>query len=239
MAFETAKKITEEGLESLKKYYSIYRAIVVDNEDPKNMNRVEICCPAVMGGIMAWAYPKGQHGTTNGGFKWLAPKVGDIVWVTFEYGDPTKPVWEYHGWGAKQMPTALNDPNTMGIVTPNGNIIIINDDNGTLTLKLEGDISIVNKGSTMLVSNGDTNVASIDGVLYLNDGKNEGLINIKSLTDKLNGLVRELENLRNLFNTHTHGGVTTGPGFTSPTTSMAPAFSEFKQRDYEDTKVIH
>ncbi len=35
----------------------------------------------------------------NNGFKYLAPKVGDIVFVTFEFGDPTKPLWEYHGWG--------------------------------------------------------------------------------------------------------------------------------------------
>ena len=34
MGYETAKIITEEGLEGLGRYYSIYRGIVVDNNDP-------------------------------------------------------------------------------------------------------------------------------------------------------------------------------------------------------------
>lgn len=80
MGYETAKIITEEGLEGLGRYYSVYRGIVVDNEDTeKNMNRVKVCIPEVMGGTFAWALPKGQHGSISTGFKFLAPKIGDIV----------------------------------------------------------------------------------------------------------------------------------------------------------------
>lgn len=53
----------------------------------------------------------------------MAPKNGDIVYITFEYGDPSKPLWEYHGWAQNQIPDILDDPDTMGIVTPNGNRI--------------------------------------------------------------------------------------------------------------------
>ena len=95
--YSTAKLLTEEGIEGLGRYYSVYRGIVVDNNDTeKHMNRIKVCCPEVMGGIITWAYAKGQHGSINNGFKYLAPKVGDIVFVTFEFGDPTKPLWEYH-----------------------------------------------------------------------------------------------------------------------------------------------
>ena len=77
MGYETAKIITEEGLEGLGRYYSVYRGIVVDNDDvEKKMNRVKVCVPEVMGGVFAWAYPKGQHGSISSGFKFLAPKVG-------------------------------------------------------------------------------------------------------------------------------------------------------------------
>lgn len=81
--YSTAKLLTEEGIEGLGRYYSIYRGIVVDNNDTeKHMNRIKVCCPEVMGGIITWAYAKGQHGSINNGFKYLAPKVGDIVFVT-------------------------------------------------------------------------------------------------------------------------------------------------------------
>ena len=37
-----------------------------------------------MGGTTAWAYPKGQHGSINCGFKFLTSKIGNIVFISFE-----------------------------------------------------------------------------------------------------------------------------------------------------------
>ena len=81
MAYESAKTITEQGLESLGRYYSVYRAMVVNNTDPDHMNRIKVAIPEVMGGIVLWAYSKGQHGSTGSGFKMMAPKNGDIVYI--------------------------------------------------------------------------------------------------------------------------------------------------------------
>ena len=51
--YSTARLLTEEGIEGLGRYYSIYRGIVVDNNDTeKHMNRIKVCCPEVMGGII-------------------------------------------------------------------------------------------------------------------------------------------------------------------------------------------
>ena len=78
--YSTAKLITEEGLEGLGRYYSVYRGIVVDNDDQeKHMNRIKVCCPEVMSGIISWAYPKSQHGSINNGFKFLAPKTNSAT----------------------------------------------------------------------------------------------------------------------------------------------------------------
>lgn len=54
MAYESAKTITEQGLESLGRYYSVYRAMVVNNTDPDHMNRIKVAIPEVMGGIVLW-----------------------------------------------------------------------------------------------------------------------------------------------------------------------------------------
>lgn len=240
MALETADLIIREGLESLRKYYSIYRGVVVDNNDTeKRMNRLKVTIPDVMGGITLWALPKGQHGSQNDGFKYLAPKVGDIVWITFEYGDPTKPVWEYHGWGLNQINPLLISPNRMGFVTPEGNILIIDDEDGTLNINFNGDINISTKGSVMINSAQDIMIRSQDSVM-VNDGSNQGVVKIKELTEKLNKTIQELEQLRNLFNTHVHPGVQTGPGSSGPTpTQMSTPFSTYVQTDYEDFNFIH
>lgn len=70
--------------------------------------------------------------------------------------------------------------------------------------------------------------------IVINGGGNGGLINIGTLTDKINELVRT-------FNTHTHQVSTTGSasaqqGTAAPVTSKA---SELNKKDYEDTKVTH
>ena len=79
----------------------------------------------------------------------------------------------------------------------------------------------------------DINI-NCDGVVKFNGGDNDGLVQIKKLTQKLNQLVQK-------FNEHTHAtsatvGATTAVGVISPTTSQA---STFNKSDYEDTKVKH
>ena len=66
------------------------------------------------------------------------------------------------------------------------------------------------------------------------------MIKIRELTQKLNQLVSEIETLRNIFNTHTHYGVQSGPGTTAPplTRDDHPT-SQFNQEDYENTLITH
>ena len=57
---------------------------------------------------------------------------------------------------------------------------------------------------------------------------------------KLNQTVKELEQLRSMFNSHVHSGVTTGPGSSGPTvTQVTKPFSQFQIDDYEDKSCIH
>ena len=56
MAYESAKTITEQGLESLGRYYPVYRAMVVNNTVPDHMNRIKVAIPGEMGEIVLWTY---------------------------------------------------------------------------------------------------------------------------------------------------------------------------------------
>lgn len=93
-------------------------------------------------------------------------------------------------------------------------------------------------------------VLQVDEVesIEINGGKLGGLIKIKNLTDKLNKLVREVNALKNTFNSHTHNGTITGTAaggaVTGVCTCAAPAqqaqyASEFNKNDYEDTTIKH
>ena len=215
--------LMERGIESLGRFYSIYRGMVVDNNDPNHMNSLQVAIPEIQGGIIIWALPFGQHGGLKTGFKYLAPEIGDTVYIMFEYGNPSKPLWTYHGFGLEQIPEELDDPNKMGIITPNGNLVILDETSGELNIFTEGNITIKS-----------------NKVIQFQDGANEGLIKIKELTNKLNQTISELEALRSTFNTHTHSGVQSG-GSTSavPIQQMTKSFSKYDKNDCEDKNCIH
>jgi hypothetical protein len=66
----------------------IYRATVLNNQDPEQRGRVQVLVPAIAGQGSGWAAacrPVGGGGQV--------PAVGDTVWVMFENGDPSYPVW--------------------------------------------------------------------------------------------------------------------------------------------------
>jgi len=236
---DNTEVIVDQGIESFGRYYSRYRAIVVDNDDPLSMNRVKVAIPEVYGGIIDWAMPVNQEGSMDSGFKYLTPKIKDIVWVSFECGNPAKPLWEYCGWGLEECPEELAKPNVLGFVTPSGNKVFLDDDNGCLTVYTIGHIMVVSKeGDVQISSKGSIFLDAKEGI-FGHDGEKGGLVNIDELTNKLNKLQQELEQLRSSYNTHTH--TSSSPG--SPTSpNLQPStspFSKFNKDDYEDKTFLH
>lgn len=272
MGHDILDVLTKQGIEGTGRLYSVYRAIVVNNEDPAMCNRLKVNIPGVYGGITTWALPRNQHGSFGqnlegqdhgNGFKYLPPKVGDIVWVSFAMGDPTSPIWEYYGWSENQIPVELQASDSFGFVTPNGNKIIFSEDNGTMDIYLYGDATVYSKKRVNLMAENSVNIIAgadrnsqivIDNdkihikfsnsdilmekdKITVNGGNNLGVVNISDITTKLNKLVQELEVLRNTVNTHTHTGMH-GPT-SPPLTQVTSPFSQFNKADYEDKKLSH
>ena len=68
--------------------FGLYRGLVVDDQDPEDRMRLKVRVPAVSQEVETiWALPCVHPGSD------LMPKVGDVVWVEFEAGDPAYPVW--------------------------------------------------------------------------------------------------------------------------------------------------
>jgi uncharacterized protein involved in type VI secretion and phage assembly len=63
----------------------IYRALVVDRDDPEHRYRLKVHVPA--SGADAWAEACLPFAI------FTLPEVGDMVWVAWEDGDPRFPVW--------------------------------------------------------------------------------------------------------------------------------------------------
>jgi len=217
-----AGAMAERGTEVVGRYYSIYRAAVLLNEDPMHLNRLKVFIPEL--DIIEWALPRGIPGTDKSGARlFILPKFNDVVYITFEDGNPSKPLWEYHGWGK----------------APKGTCIILNDRTGEIFLKSPTRMAIQAEGDEGIVINAEhIYLSSLDHV-QVNKG-DQGVIFINELTEKLNKLVKEVDDLRIKYNTHTHTGVTTGGGSSGPTATLATKpISQFNKKDYEDETFLH
>ena len=55
MADSLISQLVDNGVESIGRFYSIYRAIVTDIDDPSNMDQLLVYVPEV--NVMTWAIP--------------------------------------------------------------------------------------------------------------------------------------------------------------------------------------
>ena len=114
------------------KFYGKYRGTVMINVDPEQRGRIMAMVPDVLGLIpSSWAMPcfpiaGKQQGT------YFIPQIGAGVWVEFENGDPSYPIWTGCFWGSAAEVPALalaGNPASPNIVlqTTLQNAVVISD----------------------------------------------------------------------------------------------------------------
>ncbi|MEK8172960.1 phage baseplate assembly protein V [Streptomyces sp. M19] len=75
------------------RYLGKFRGRVMDNRDPLDIGRVTVQVPDVLGEeASTWALPCLPFTGPQAG-QFAVPEVGAGVWVEFEQGDPSFPVW--------------------------------------------------------------------------------------------------------------------------------------------------
>jgi hypothetical protein len=71
------------------RFPGLYRGIVVANDDPISKGRVKLQIPQILGSsVTDWAWASRNPGAPE-----ASPEIGSGVWVQFEGGDPSFPVW--------------------------------------------------------------------------------------------------------------------------------------------------
>lgn len=71
------------------RFYGMYRGVVADTRDPLNKNRIKVRIPQVLDNqVTEWAWP-----VSTSGLSLPLPLTGQGVWVMFEGGDVSFPIW--------------------------------------------------------------------------------------------------------------------------------------------------
>lgn len=137
-------------------YYGKYRGFVTDNGDPENLGRVRASVPSVLGQESSgWALPCAPFGGLDNQGLFMVPEVGAQLWIEFEEGNVSKPIWTGTFWRASDPPPSeaqVIPPETRMLKTPSGHRIELVDKSG------DEKITVAHMGGSEIVMHPDGNL---------------------------------------------------------------------------------
>jgi len=163
--------ITELAREVRGKYYGKYRGFVVDNADPEKLGRVRVKVPGVLGEAESgWALPCLPFGGLAGQGSFTVPEIDAQVWVEFEAGEPSQPIWTGTYWRVPDdvpEPARLDPPTTRLLQTPSGHLLQFDDAEGEERILVkhpsDAQLSIDESGTlTLTAADGATLIMNAD-----------------------------------------------------------------------------
>lgn len=147
------------------RFYGKYRGIVTAVE-PATC-RIKAKVPAVFGTAESgWCLPCVPYAGPNVGIAFL-PEVQSGVWIEFEGGNVSFPVWVGGYWHDGEVPAAV-DAGVKVIATKASTQFTFDDDEGSLTITDGNGNSVTLDGSAITLSRGATTVALNGSTVSIN-----------------------------------------------------------------------
>lgn len=170
------------------KYFGKYRGSVIDIEDPLHMGRIRAEVPDVLGtATSGWAMPAVPLAGPLVSH-YVIPPVGAGIWVEFEHGNKSFPIWTGCWWGSEtEVPAdalaatqslpdivlqSQGQPAPGGQPQPGPTIIISGQPGGPgITLKTPSGASLVINDTGIVIDNGKgASISLIGNTVNINDG---------------------------------------------------------------------
>lgn len=199
------ESILEELVDQIRnRFFGKYRGTVISNDDSTAKGRIQVNVPAVLGELNVWAMPCLPFaGSTVGMF--TVPEVGSGVWVEFEGGDPSYPIYTGGWWADNEVPTTKDGnpatPSIKIIRSQSGMLLSFDDSSQELCLSDQSGANII----TILVSQGKITVKGATKAVVeapqieLVENSTEPVVFGTQLMTYLSQIVT-------MFNTHMHPG---------------------------------
>jgi uncharacterized protein involved in type VI secretion and phage assembly len=164
----TDDRALEDLLERLRtRFYGKYRGIVSE-VDAATM-RIKAKVPSVLGDkATGWCMPCVPYAGPGVGFAFL-PETGSGVWIEFEGGDVSYPIWVGGYWRQGEFP-ADAAASVKVIVTKAPHKLEFDDDQGTITLSDNNGNTVTLESSGINLANGQSTVVVSSSSVSVNDG---------------------------------------------------------------------
>jgi hypothetical protein len=203
------------------RHYGKYRGTVSDNSDPRKQGRVKVKVPEILGDVdSGWALPCAPYAGDQSGL-YTVPPAGAGVWVEFEAGDVSRPIWTGCWWGSDQLPRdeggAGATPDVKIARSEQGLLLALHDDSKTIALCDED-------GSNLLKIEVDQGVVTIRAAtkVVVDAPQIELVANATHPGVFGDSLTTYLTQVVTLFNAHMHPGQMAGPLPVTPAPPVTP-----------------
>lgn len=192
---------------STSRFFGKFRGRVTDNQDPQNVGRIKAQVPDVLREVeTGWALPAAPY-AGNGVGVYTIPAVDANVWIEFEAGDVSRPIWTGCFWGTGKLPkdetAAATSPDKKIIRTEQGLLLSFDDGGKTIALSDSNGRNLikfqVNQGQIKMQA--ATKVVVEAPQIELVQNATHPLVFGDNLLQYLNQLVA-------MFNSHIHPGET-------------------------------
>jgi uncharacterized protein involved in type VI secretion and phage assembly len=158
---------TKDGNESSRGcFYGKYRGTVTQ-VDAATM-RIKANVPAVLRDTESgWAWPCVPYAGDSVGFAFL-PEVGSAVWIEFEGGDVSVPIWTGGFWLSQQVPSDAAD--AVKVIVTKQHKLLLDDDQGSITIQDSNGNSVTLDSDGITLTRGSQTVQVSDSEVNVNDG---------------------------------------------------------------------
>jgi hypothetical protein len=203
-------------------HYGKYRGTVTDNQDPNRQGRIKARVPEILGDVESgWALPCSPYAGKQSGAYTVPPKDAG-VWIEFEAGDVSRPVWVGCWWKSGELPARRGGGNVTPehrvLCSEEGLMLALHDDDRTVSVSDRDGNNMV----YLEVSQGKVTIKGAARIVV--EAPNIELVADAEhpcvFGDQLSSYLGQLVTI---FNTHTHPGQTLAGAPVSPAPPVPPA----------------
>jgi hypothetical protein len=203
------------------KHFGKYRGTVTDNNDPRQQGRLKVKVPEILGDVdSGWALPCAPYAGDKTG-AYMVPPAGAGVWVEFEAGDVSRPIWVGCWWSNAKIPTdeggAIATPDVKILRSEEGLLLAFHDDSQTIALSDSSGANLlkveVRQGVVTLKATTKV-VVDAPQIELVASATHPGVFG--------DALMTYLTQVVTMFNAHMHPGQMAGPIPVTPAPPVPP-----------------
>jgi uncharacterized protein involved in type VI secretion and phage assembly len=164
--------MTRMSAEAQSRYYGKYRGLVREVGTGDNLGFIRALVPEIYGDTQSspWAAPSVPFAGPKHGWITL-PEVDDGVWIEFEAGNVSKPIWTGFFWCPDDLPDAA--PKKRMFATTKGHRLVLDDEANEVRIEHADGPSIVITDSGMTLKVGQKQIHLSGQSVSVNNGSLE------------------------------------------------------------------